>query len=88
MAKEGEPPPIELRLQQAMPDMLMRVGGVRESFGLIFQVVRDRVEQSLEAANSIDSPFRGIISGRVPFVMNTGIVIHNCTLQKGIPPCS
>ena len=85
----GESPPIEARLQQAMPDMLMRVDGERESLHADdIQVVRDRVEQSLEAANSIDSPFRGIISGRVPFVMNTGIVIHNCTLQKGIPPCS
>ena len=31
VATEGESPPIETRLQQAMPDMLMRVDGMRES---------------------------------------------------------
>ena len=50
---EGETLPIETRLQQAMPDMLMRVDGVRESLQADIQVVGDRVEQSLETANSI-----------------------------------
>ena len=36
-----------------MPDMLMRVDGVRESLQADIQVVGDRVEQSLETANSI-----------------------------------
>ena len=43
---EGETPPIETRLQQAMPNMLMRVDGARESIQADIQVVRDRVEQS------------------------------------------
>jgi hypothetical protein len=31
VAMDGESPPIKTRLQQAMPDMLMRVDGMRES---------------------------------------------------------
>jgi Transcriptional activator of glycolytic enzymes len=73
VAMEGESPPIETRLQQAIPDMLMRVDGVRESLHADIQVVRDRVEQSLEAANSIASFIRDIISGRVLFFVSTGI---------------
>ena len=53
MAMEGESPPIETRLQQAMPNLLMRVDGMRESLCADIQVVRDRVEQSLGTANSI-----------------------------------
>ena len=40
---------------------------MRESLHADIQVVRDRVEQSLETANSIVSSIRDIISGRVPF---------------------
>ena len=73
MALEGKSPLIDTRLQQAMPDMLMRIDGVRESLKADIQVVRDRVEQSLETANSIVSSIRDIISGRVPFFVSTGI---------------
>ena len=77
----GESPPIEARLQQAMPDMLMRVDGERESLHADdIQVVRDRVEQSLEAANSIVSSIRDIISGRVPFFVST--VISNTASES------
>jgi hypothetical protein len=44
VAMEGESTPREKRLQQAMPDMLMRVDGVRESHKAYIQVVRDKVE--------------------------------------------
>ena len=70
---EGESPPIETRLQQAMRDMLMRVDGVRESLRADILVLRDSVEQSLETANSIVSSIRDILSGRVPFFASTGI---------------
>ena len=73
VAMEGESPSIETRLQQVMSDMLMRVDGVRESLRADFLGVRDRVEQSLETANSIVSSIRDIISGRVPFLLSTGI---------------
>ena len=77
----GESPPIETRLQQAMPDMLMRVDGERESLHADdIQVVRDRVEHSLEAANSIVSSIRDIISGRVPFFVST--VISNTASES------
>ena len=73
VAMEGETPPIETRLQHAMSDMLMSVNGVRESLQADIQVVRNRVEHSLETANSIVSSYRDIISGRVPFFVNTGV---------------
>ena len=73
VAIEGKTVPIKTRLQQAMPDIFMRVNGVRESTQADIQVVRDRVEQSLETANSIVSSFRNIISSRVPFFVNTGV---------------
>ena len=73
VAMKGEIPPKETRLQQAMPDMLMRVDGVSESLQADIQLVRDWVEQSLETTNSIVSSFRDIISGRVPFYLNTGV---------------
>ena len=85
---EGESPPIETRLQQAMPDMLTRVDGVRESLRADTQVVRDRVEQSLETANSIVSFIRDIISGRVPFFVSTGIstaVSESVTNEELVP---
>ena len=88
VAMEGESPPIETRLQQAMPDMLMRVDGVRESLQADIQVVRDRVEQSLETANSIVSSIRDIISGRVPFFVSTGIstiASESVTNQEVVP---
>ena len=53
MDLEGESPSIDTRLQQGMPDVLMRVDGVRESLQADFLVARDRVEQSLDTANSI-----------------------------------
>jgi hypothetical protein len=73
VAMEGESPPIEIRLQEVMSDMLLRVDGVRVNLWADIQVVRGRVEQSLETANSIVSSIRDIISGRVPFFVSTGI---------------
>ena len=71
-----------------MPDMLMRVDSVRESLQVDVQYVRDRVEQSLETANSIFSSFRDIISSRVPFFMNNDIpptVSDSVTTEEVVP---
>ena len=75
LTQEGGTPPIVTRLQQAMPEMLIRVDGVRESLQADIQIVRDRVEQSLESANSIISSFRDDISSRVPFFVNIGVLL-------------
>jgi Transcriptional activator of glycolytic enzymes len=51
--------------------------------------VRDRVEQSLETANSIVSSIRDIISGRVPFFfVSTGIstmTSESVTTEEVVP---
>ena len=46
---------------------------MRESLHADIQVVRDRVEQSLETVNSIVSSIRDIISGRIPFFVSACI---------------
>ena len=61
---------------------------MRESLQADIQVVRDRVEQSLETANSIVSSIRDIISGRVPFFVSTGIstiASESVTNQEVVP---
>ena len=73
-----------------MPDMLMRVDGVRESLQADIQVVRDRAEQSLETANSIVSSSRDIISDRFSFFVNTGIppTVSDCVTNEEFVPSS
>ena len=50
--------------------------------------MRDRVEQSLETANSIISSIRDIISGRVPFFVSTGIstMTSESVTNEGVVP--
>ena len=85
---EGVTPPTETNLQQAIPDVLMRVDCVRESLQADIQLVRSRVAQSLETANSMVSSYRDIISGRFPFFVNTGVpppVSDSITSEEIVP---
>ena len=54
---EGESPPRETRLWQAMPGVIIKVVGMWENLQTDIQDKGDRAEQSLETANSMLSSF-------------------------------